>query len=241
MQKLETTIAELAKSAEALGAKRATVQQALDKAIAARQTSFLAGVVDDHVILKLQAAVDSATSMLSGIDDALAVLAKQQAEAERQLAEKRESANRVKAAGEIAAMAATIERRVEPLLSELRGMAAELAATDHLAFEAGQLGQFLSGAAGEAELALAFVLPMFRDLATGVKDGHVPIPRRPQAAEPAVIERPASEPHRAVHSATRPPHVEPVMISDPVVASANFTVIDRSREARKIAIEGARL
>jgi hypothetical protein len=39
-------------------------------------------------------------------------------------------------------------------------------------------------------------------------------------------------------AACRPAHIDPVMASDPVLRQAQFTVIDRSREARKVAVAG---
>ncbi|KRR06823.1 hypothetical protein CP49_01580 [Bradyrhizobium valentinum] len=67
----------------------------------------------------------------------------------------------------------------------MRELASELSELDHLSFESGQLGRYLSGTAGEAELATAFVLPELRRLAQAVKDGHAAIPHRPHDPEPA--------------------------------------------------------
>ena len=73
MDKIESVIASLTKRDEQLAAKRITAQKALDKAIKARQDALLSGDLDDQRALdKLQGTVDSATSALSGIDDALA-------------------------------------------------------------------------------------------------------------------------------------------------------------------------
>src|SRR5215471_7678099 len=83
VQKIETTIASLVKRADQLAAKRAKAQKALETATSARQQALLAGDLDDQKALdKLQAAVDSATSALTGIDDALAIIAQQKADAE---------------------------------------------------------------------------------------------------------------------------------------------------------------
>src|SRR6476646_3088719 len=86
MQKIETNIAALTKRGEQLAAKRITAQDTLDEAIKARQKAPLPGDLDDQRSLdKLQDAVDSAMSALAGIDDALAVLTQQKAEAAKQL------------------------------------------------------------------------------------------------------------------------------------------------------------
>jgi hypothetical protein len=185
MQKLEATVASLAKRDEQLAAKRVTAQNVLEKAIKARQEALLSGDLDDQRALdKLQGVVDSATSALSGIDDALGLLAQQKAEAEAGLAAERDRAERVKVSDEINAAVSDIEKRVEPTLSTMRGIAEKLMALDHLSFEVGQLGRHLSGVAGEAEIAFAFVVPDVRRLSDAVKDGSAAIQRRPKAVEP---------------------------------------------------------
>src|ERR1700722_7511586 len=225
MDKLESVIASLTKRDDQLAAKRITGQKALDKAIKARQEALLSGDLDDHRALdKLQNAVDSATSALSGIDDALALLAQQKAEADSQLVEERDRAERAKVSEEINAPVSDIEKRVEPTLSAMREIAEKLMALDHLSFEIGQLGRHLSGVAGEAEIAFAFVVPDVRRMADAVKDGSAAIPRRPKAPPIPVPEpEPKGVPYLGVHMA------------DPALREANFTVIDRG-PARKLEI-----
>jgi chromosome segregation ATPase len=225
MDKIESVIASLTKRDDQLAAKRITAQKALDKAIKARQEALLSGDLDDQRALdKLQGMVDSATSALSGIDDALAMLAQQKAEADSQLVDERDRAERVKVSEEINAAVSDIEQRVEPMLSEMRELGNALTAIDHLSFEVGQLGQYLSGVSGEAEVALAFVVPDVRRLADAVKNGTGAIPRRPKAVEPV----PAPEP-------VAPTMFLGVHIADPALREANFTVIDRG-PARKLEI-----
>jgi hypothetical protein len=189
MDKLESVIVLLTKRDDQLAAKRITAQKALDKAIKARQEALLSGDLDDQRALdKLQGMVDSATSALSGIDDALGFLARQKAEADSQLVDERDRAERAKVSEEINAAVSGIEKRVEPTLSAMRGIAEKLMALDHLSFEIGQLGSHLSGVAGEAEIAFAFVIPDIRRLANAVKDGSATILRRPKAAPVPVPE-----------------------------------------------------
>jgi hypothetical protein len=185
MQKIEATVASLAKRGDQLAAKRVTAQNALDKAIKARQEALLSGDLDDQRALdKLQGTVDSAKSALEGIDDAVALLTREKSEAERQLTAERDHAERAKVSEEINAAVSDIEKRVDPTLSGMREIAEKLMALDHLSFEVGQLGRHLSGVAGEAEIAFAFVVPDVRRMAGAVKDGSAAIPRRPKAAEP---------------------------------------------------------
>lgn len=191
MQKLETTVVSLTRRGEQLAAKRVAAQEALDKALKARQQALLAGDLDDlRALSKLQDAVDSATSAMAGIDDALAVLARQTAEAENQLVAERERIEREKASEEIVAAVTAIEAQIEPMLSGMRELGNALTAIDHLSFEVGQLGRYLSSVSGETEVALAFVVPELHRLADAVKDGNAAIPRRTKAAEPVPMPEP---------------------------------------------------
>src|ERR1700688_4268126 len=131
MQKIEATVASLAKRGEQLAAKRVTAQNALNMAIKARQEALLSGDLDDQRALdKLQGMVDSATSALSGIDDALGLLAQQKAEADSQFVEERDRAERAKVSKEINAAVSDIETRVEPMLSGMRELGNALTAID---------------------------------------------------------------------------------------------------------------
>jgi hypothetical protein len=189
VQKLEHHIAQLAKQAERLAAKRVTGQQALDNAIKERQQALLAGDdIEDARLAKLQAAVSDASSLLQGIDDALAMLAQQKAESEAALVAERDRAERAKVSEEINTAVSDIETRVEPTMSAMREIAEKLMTLDHLSFEVGQLGRHLSGVAGEAEIAFAFVVPDVRRMADAVKDGSAAVPRRPKAAPVPVPE-----------------------------------------------------
>ena len=125
---------------------------------------------------------------MEGIDDAVAVLTREKAEVERQLAAERERAERAKASEEIKAAVSVIEARVEPMLSGMRGIADALTALDHLSFEMGQLGRYLSGVAGEAEIAFAFVVPDVRRLADAVKNGSAAsrVARKPLSRSPCL-------------------------------------------------------
>jgi hypothetical protein len=185
MQKIEATVASLAKRGNQLAVKRVTAQNALETAVKARQEALLSGDLDDQRALdKLQGTVDSAKSAMEGIDDAIALLTREKSEADSQLVEERDRAERMKVSDEINVAVSNIEKRVEPTLAAMREIAEKLMALDHLSFEVGQLGRHLSGVAGEAEIAFAFVVPDVRRMADAVKDGSAAIPRRPKAVEP---------------------------------------------------------
>lgn len=123
MQQLETTIVSLAKRGEQLVAKRVTAQAALDSGNSGPPDTFLSADLEDHRELdKQQAAVVAATSDLAGIDDALAVLAHQKAEGERQLAAESERIKRATAADKLAKQVTAIEAALPGYLEQSRAL-----------------------------------------------------------------------------------------------------------------------
>ena len=181
MQQLETTIAALAKRGDELSAKRVAAHDALDKAIKARQEGLLSGDLDDQRALDmLQAAVDTATSALVGIDDAVSVLAQQKAEAEAQLAAERERIERAAAAEKLAAKIGAIEAALPKYLAQSRIFTDALSEIGGHHFESTQMAQFVQNAAAQVELASNIVLVELRAMPERIKTGDAPIPRRPQ-------------------------------------------------------------
>lgn len=189
MQKLETAVSSFTKRSDRLVAKRIAAHNELEKAINARQQALVSGDLDD-ALDKLQGAVNNAESALKGIDDALALIDREKGEAERQLAAERDRAERAKVSAEINGVVKGIAARVEPTLSAMREIADHLMQLDHVSFEMGQLGRYLAGVAGEAEIALDFVMSDVRRSMTAVKDGSAAIPRRPAPAEPVGAPQP---------------------------------------------------
>jgi chromosome segregation ATPase len=231
MQQLEATIGALAKRDEQLVAKRAMAQDALDKAIKARQQALLAGDLDDHRALdKLQGTVDTAASTLAGIDDALAILAQQKAEAERLLSAERERIERAAAADKLHKRVAAIEAALPSYLAQSRALADALSEIGHWHFESGQMSGFLQNTMGQIEIAANFTLAELKAMPDAIRQGRQAIPREP-ASTPVVVTEPTPE-------MTRPALTTPT--SDPL-ASANFQVIDRSAETRTLTIEVQRL
>lgn len=149
MQQFETTIVSLAKRGEQLVAKRVTAQAALDQAIQARRDTLLSADLEDHRELdKQQAAVVAATSDLAGIDDALAVLAHQKAEGERQLAAESERIKRATAADKLAKQVTAIETALPGYLEQSRALTDALSEIGHWHFESGQIAGFLQNTMG---------------------------------------------------------------------------------------------
>ena len=156
MQQLETTIASLTKRGEQLAAKRAAAQDALEKAITARQQALLAGDLDDQRALdKLQGDVNTSASTLTGIADALAVLAQQKTEAERQLAAARERIERAAAADRPHKRVAAIETALPSYLAQSRALADALSEISDWHFESDHMAGFVQNTKIAANFTLA--------------------------------------------------------------------------------------
>ncbi|UPK31753.1 hypothetical protein IVB18_25825 [Bradyrhizobium sp. 186] len=165
MTQLETTVVSLTTRGEQLAAKRAAAQDALEKATTARQQTLLSGDLDDQRTLdKLQGAVDTAASALAGIDDVLAVLAQQKAEAERQLAAEREGIERAAAADRLHKQVAAIETALPDYLAQSRALADALSEISHFHFESHQMAGFLQNTMGQIEIAANFALAELKSM-----------------------------------------------------------------------------
>jgi hypothetical protein len=191
MEKLQAIVSALQARASLLTDRRVSAQTALDAAMAARQAMLIDGDLgDDKLATKLQGAVDTAQSSLLGIIDAITALQFQIADAEAQLNAEQDRVKREAASEEIAKNVADVERLLPSWLAASRQIAAAFARVDHV-FEAGQIGGFISGCAGEAEVAAAVVLVELRDLPKMVAAGDRPIPHRPDPVLPVTVIPPA--------------------------------------------------
>jgi multidrug efflux pump subunit AcrA (membrane-fusion protein) len=186
------------------------------------------------VLDKVQAIVSTATSALAGIDDALAVLTRQKAEAERQLAAESERIKRAAAADKLNKQVAAIEATLPGYLQQSRVLADALSEIGHFHFESGQMAGFLHNTMGQIEIAANFTLTELKAMPGAIREGRQAIPPEPVRA-PVEVTEPKLEMQTVSQGATvtSMPHVE----ADPVLRAANFTVIDRSTEARTIQIE----
>jgi hypothetical protein len=190
MQQLETTIASLTNRGEQLAAKRVTAHDALDKAIKYRQQTLLSGDLDDQRTLdKLQGAVDTAASTLAGIDDVLAVLAQQKAEAEHQLAAERQRIERAAAADKLDKQVVSIEAALPGYLEQSRALADALSKIGDWHFESGQMAGFLQNTMGQIEIAANFALAELKALPEAIRQGRQAIPRE-LALKPVAVPEP---------------------------------------------------
>ncbi|MGY4325990.1 hypothetical protein ACVWWG_000404 [Bradyrhizobium sp. LB7.2] len=178
MHQLETTIVSLTTRGEQLVAKRVTAQDALGNAITARQRTLLSGDLDDQRTLdKLQGAVDTAASALVGIDDALAALAQQKAEAERQLAADGDRSERAAVADKLHKQVAAIEVALPAYLAQSRALADALAEVGQFHFESGKMAGFVQNTMGQIEIAANFTLTELKAMPDAIRQDRQAIPR----------------------------------------------------------------
>jgi len=193
VQKIETTIAALVKRGDQLAAKRAKAQEALERATSARQQALLAGDLDDQRALdKLQVAVDSAQSALTGIDDALAILGRQKAEAESALVSEREHAERIAVGDALEKQVAAIEAAAGPWLAQSRIYADALAELAHWHFGCDEMSKFLQSCMGQMEAAANFQLTELKGMPEAIREDRQSIPpAKPVPTPVAAVEPPA--------------------------------------------------
>ena len=223
MQSIEATISSLTKRGEQLAAKRAAAQMVADKAIKARQHALLSADLDDHRALdKVQSAAATASLDLAAIDDAIAVLAQQKAEAEHRLAAERERIERAAAADKLTNQVDTIKAALPGYLEHSRALADALSEISPWHFESSQINSFVQNAMAQVEVAANFAIAELAAMPDAVREGRQAIPGEP-------VSIPVIEPSE--------PAIAPLIEPDPVLRAAAFTVIDRSAEARSIEIE----
>lgn len=182
---LETTVAALTTRGEQLVAKRATAQLALEKAIKARQHALLSGDLDDQRALhNLQGLVDTAASTLTGIDDALTVLAHDKAEAEHQIKAEHERIKRAAAADKLQKQLVAIEAALPVCLQKSRELADGLSEIGWH-FETGQMARFIQSTMGQIEVAANFAFAELKSMQDAIRGGQQPVPHEPASVPTA--------------------------------------------------------
>jgi len=189
MEKFEAVVLALRKRGELLGVKRAAAQAAFDSAVAARQDMLISGDLDDQKLAsKMQGAVDSSASTLSGIIDAITALSSQMNTTEQQLAEATLTNARQVASEKLAMQIATINKLLPQWLASSRDLAAAMEAVGWR-FETAQQGTFIRNAASEIETASAFTAADLHasvaQILAGLLDQAIP-PDRVETVPPLV-------------------------------------------------------
>jgi hypothetical protein len=225
MEKLETELAGLRARAETLSTRHKAADAASVDAKARLQRHLLEAALDadEKARAKLEAAVAACALTRDGYADALAELQAQIADMEQKITAERAAMERNQAAETLALDLDEIERALPDYLAAARRFADALEAV-HFHFEATQIGRFVRDGQSQVDVAAAFATQELRAMVTAIREGTAPIPAPKPSVKPVAAIEPAPP--------TEPAFMTP---SDP---AANFTVLDRSSEARTIKIAG---
>jgi hypothetical protein len=184
VQRLESELARLRDRAKLLDSKRAAAQADFDRATASRERFLLEGDLDDaKTAAKVQAAVETAVSALAGFDDSIRKQAALIAESEAKLAAERDIAERKAAAETLTAQILLVDETLPAWLQVSRNLAAGFEAMAHWRPECAQMAAFVRNAASEIENCVAITGDDLHPSVAAVRDGRMPIPRAPAAAE----------------------------------------------------------
>jgi hypothetical protein len=189
------TLEQLLERQARLTVMRGEARVALDAALADRQSHLIGGDVDaNNVAETLHARADSARSALVGLDDAIAALTIQIANAEEaQSAEQR----RIKAEADAKALAAVIAN-VEKLLPEwiatAHKMSELLGSLNNFRYGVGGVSNYLGGVAAQTEAGLRVVLDDLSGAVDAVADGSQKIQIGNAPSVPALAAPPAPPP-----------------------------------------------
>jgi hypothetical protein len=183
MEKLKAKLAIDTSRAKALDTKCTEAQTKLDRAIEARDRHKLEGDLENvQAEEKLQDAVNSATSALSGFAGPMASLAKSIADIEKKIDDEQNDANKKRAAETVIARKNIIEKKTGPWLSQTRDYASAFAEVGSSDFESAQIAGYLRNCASEIEAAAEMAIGNLQSFAAGILSGQHPIPRAPGAA-----------------------------------------------------------
>jgi hypothetical protein len=162
-----------------LEARRAAAQVTLDEAKARRQQHLLEADLDadEKQIGRLENDVNSASSRLSGLIEALGALNVQISEAEHQLQIERDIAERKVAAERLTDQVGQFEATLTPMLVAMRAFAGASGALSALSYEAAQVHEYIARVASEVEIASGFIGPDLRAQIGMVADGQRAIPK----------------------------------------------------------------
>jgi hypothetical protein len=201
---------------------------------------------DEKARTKLEAAVAACALTRDGLADALAEVQTRIAGAEKAIEAERAAVQRNAAADTLSRELDEIENALPGYLAASRRFADAIEAVGHWHFDSSQMGTFARNTQAQIEVAAAFAVEELHRMVNAIRDGGAPIPpRKPEptsfarlpliASDSAVAQEPPFNYHPLKGGPTfkgpvaRSPKIDPV-------ASANFTVMDRSSETRKIAI-----
>jgi hypothetical protein len=189
-QSLEIELAALRQRAGALEGKRLAAEAELGAATEARQRHLVEGDIDDaQTARQLQDAVNVQASIIIGLEDALAAVATQIAETERKIDADRTQAERTAAADAIGRDLDVIEKASAEYLASARRFADAIAEVGQWHYESAAMATLVRGDLAQIEVAAPLAVRELRGTVEAIRTGSLPIPRKPVAAPPVVIEQ----------------------------------------------------
>lgn len=192
---LAATLEQLVERQVRLTAMRSQEQTALDVTLASRQSHLIAGDVDDPTMAEaLQTRAEAARSALVGLDDAIAALSIQIADAEAAATSEQ---RRVQAEGHAKALTAVIAKVGDMLpewLATAREMSESLGSLNNFRYQVGGVANYLGGVAAETEAGLRVVLDDLSAAIPAVANGTQQITIGKAQPTPAIAIAPAVPP-----------------------------------------------
>jgi hypothetical protein len=249
VEKLETELAALRARAKTLGSRHAAADAAFVDAKAKLQVHLLEADLDrdEKARTKLEAAVAACALTRDGLADALAEVQTRIARAEKAIEAERAAVERNAAADTLSRELDEIEKALPGYLAASRRFAEAVEAVGHWHFDCNQMGMFARNTQAQIEVAAAVAVEELRREVNAIRDGGAQVPpRKPEptsvaplsaVADPAVVQEPSISYHPLKGGPTfKGPVARSPKIDAAVLAVANFRVVDRSSEDRKIAI-----
>jgi hypothetical protein len=180
MQKFQSDLDKLVTRRDALVAKQAGAQAALDRALEARQRHMIEGdISDDATAAKRQAAVDSATSALAGFALALTRMADDIGQVETALDTAKQEVARETGAKKLQEEVDAVELMLGPWLELTRTFAATFATLGDQHHEGALITAYLRNAASEIEAATTVSTNELYGRVNQIRDGSFAIPKPP--------------------------------------------------------------
>jgi len=184
-----------------------------------------------------------AASQVVALDDALAAVHAQIGDVEQKLDAERKQAERNSAADALSGNLDEIERVLPDYLAASRRLFEAVGAVGYFHFGGGQIGALAQNTCAEIDSAMPIAMAELRRMANEVRDGRAPIPPRKPAPARAAAGTRAADPVAAPASSITyvpvrhgPRFRGAVPAADPILEAAGFRLLDRSSEAREMAI-----
>jgi hypothetical protein len=189
------TLEQLVERQVRLSVMRSEAQVSLDAALADRQSHLIGGDVDDdNVAQTLQARANTAQSALVGIDDAIAALTIQIADAEAALIAEQRRIKSEADAKALVAVIANVEKLLPEWIATAREMSELLGSLNNFHYQVGGVANYLGGVAAETEAGLRVVLDDLSGAVNAVADGSQNIQIGKAPPVPTVAAPPALPP-----------------------------------------------